>query len=441
MSAQHSRQPSPDHPQKRHLIPAMPRPASTPTWPGEGRAVLLPKLGATAQRGQPPAWGGTAGKPCWGASSPRLPLRPGRSTGLLGALGLVCSGLTSVPPPTGAARRPVGVPGSPPLPLHGGLLPAHPFPPGQREQGAAALLVLPAQCARARLGGTGLSPMAGPGARPGPHLPAIRPQTSNPPFLPFSCEHPGHGSLPAPRTGQQGPLLPLGTNRTPEGSTTEPHPPPGPWTCRCDLGIAAQPGERKGKYKGGPRPGGDWEPPLSPLRPWTPPRTAPPPRTGSSPEGAEAAPAGGMVLVDARQVHPLPWQADLRACASCSRLFPGQAGVASGCMCPCVCDKFSNKGPALLLCGPPASVRLFAGMARGQPTRPFSPTQVGLPTHAGWRTETPRDTHGWWPAGSGCVCPSLRPHSPGPRACACQAWLPGSGWSPDSSPTVGLSPS
>lgn len=62
------------------------------------------------------------------------------------------------PPCSGTAIWPVGLPRGPPLPLHGRLLPPHPLPRGQHQQGAATLLVLSAQRARARPGGAGLSP-------------------------------------------------------------------------------------------------------------------------------------------------------------------------------------------------------------------------------------------------------------------------------------------
>ena len=62
-------------------------------------------------------------------------------------------------------------------------------------------------------------------------------------------------------------------------------------------------------------------------------------------------------------------------------------------MCLCIGERFSNKGPALLLCWSPASLPLLVqcGQAAAPPARQ-SPAQVGIPA-------TPHGTCGQWPAG------------------------------------------
>lgn len=107
---------------------------------------------------------------------------------------------------------------------------------------------------------------------------------------------------------------------------------------------------------------------------------------------------GGSTRFPGRQTSgPAPAAAGLG-------LFLGQAGVARGCMCLCVSDKFSNKGPTLLLCGPPASLHLFAGVARGPPTRPGSDRAFHSCRMA---HRSPRDTHGWHLQSRACIHPSL----------------------------------
>ncbi|XP_012578347.1 PREDICTED: basic proline-rich protein-like [Condylura cristata] len=118
--------------------------------------------------GRPRAPGGAADQPepaQRGALRPDggpLPGPPERRAQLRPAARRVLRGLQHLPPGRGAAGRPVRLPRGPPLPLHGRLLPAHPPPRGLLEQGAAAVLVLPAQRAPAGPGGPGLAPPARP---------------------------------------------------------------------------------------------------------------------------------------------------------------------------------------------------------------------------------------------------------------------------------------
>nr|XP_027806387.2 trafficking protein particle complex subunit 9 isoform X1 [Marmota flaviventris] len=143
---------------------------------------------------------------------------------------LVLEHLQLAPLQWGAALRPGVLPRGPPLPLHRGLLPAHPVPRGQQEQGAAAVLVLLAQCARARPGGLGLSPLLAPvpgtgGGRPPPHPTAgLRPSCSCPLLLPphtlSSLPSPGE-SAGLPRS-PAGPLPSAHTVRGPSGADQAP---------------------------------------------------------------------------------------------------------------------------------------------------------------------------------------------------------------------------
>ena len=82
----------------------------------------------------------------------------------------------------------------------------------------------------------------------------------------------------------------------------------------------------------------------------------------------------------------------------------GLRGVA--CVCLCISDRFSNKGPALLLCWSPASLPLLVQCGQAAaPSAHQPPAQVGIPA-------TPHGTHGQWPAGLE-PCPSV-PVNPSP---------------------------
>ena len=226
------------------------------------------------------------------------------------------SWLSPPPPLSGSAVGPGGLPRGAPLPLHGRLLPPHPVPRGRPQQGAAPVLVLPAQRARARPGGASLSAPPRPGSLilqgettrgPPPRgwghgrchdahplLPATRPPARSP-----------HICLPHPLWDSQGPLhsaasplptLPVGAPLR-AGAKADADPDPrvwpihpaqawGPCTCSRDLGFTTQPVGREGKREGETLSGRVWGASPSPLGPWN------PPRAGFSPGDLEAAELG-----------------------------------------------------------------------------------------------------------------------------------------------------
>lgn len=218
-----------------------------PRTPREGRASSAfqrPKL--RLRQVQQPAGGSTGGSrgalPAAGAPGPgrpRLPVADASS------------------PPAGAALGPVGLPGGPPLPPHGRLLPAHPVAGGRQEQGAAAVLALPARRARARPGGAGLSPPRAP-------EPAREPR--------------GHGLAPSRSTPDMAaspvPLLCPRTLLDPDRRWHRPS--PGLGALHLHPGVSAQPEGRTGSLGEVGRPGGAlWA--LSTPQGWLFP-LAPPPR-------------------------------------------------------------------------------------------------------------------------------------------------------------------
>lgn len=119
------------------------------------------------------------------------------------------------------------------------------------------------------------------------------------------------------------------------------------------------------------------------------------PQSRSSPK----AQAGEVALRGSVPSRSLcPPQADPQALPAVPGLGlpPGWAWGALACVCPRVCDKLSNKGPALLPCGAACvcvSARLLARCGRGPP-HPSAPAQVGVPAHSRQYTD-PRPRHTW----------------------------------------------
>lgn len=181
---------------------------------------------------------------------------------------------------------------------------------------------------------------------------------------------------------------------------------PGSRTCSCDRGFTAQPAGRRGEREAGPQLGWVWGASLSPLGPWN------PPRAGSSPRGPEAAQPGEVAPWLTPRGATCPRWVDGHLCQLFWPLGWFQAGLwgATACVRLRVGDRFSNKGPASLLCWstciPASACPVWSG---GRPPARQPPAQVGTRT-------TPGSTHGWWPAGLG-LCLSVPVAPPRPLPC------------------------
>lgn len=143
----------------------------------------------------------------------------------------------------------------------------------------------------------------------------------------------------------------------------------GPYNCSRDLGFTTQLAGREGKHEGAALPGRVCRASLGPLGPWN------PPRAGSSPGDPEAAELGEMAPWVTLRVSRCPWEwTPLPQLSWALGWFQaGLGGVA--CVCLCIGDRFSNKGPALLLFWSPASLPLL--VQRSQAAAPHPAQLVG----------------------------------------------------------------
>ncbi|KAG8515456.1 Trafficking protein particle complex subunit 9 [Galemys pyrenaicus] len=331
-------------PQRRSWSGLRALPAMSPSLSITARRASHPGPASQPSMAQPPSSPGpsplpgprSAGAkhspPSDGRGALRVWARPGPPAGAQQPKGSPAPA-PHAPPSAGAAGRAVCLPRGPPLPVHRGLLPAHPLPRGLLEQGAAAVLVLPAQRAPAGPGGPGLACPAAQVCPPRPHAGAPRP-----PRLPGARARLGSPACPRSTPALLRWSLVL-RQKLPEPWRTVPAP-PGARPARPAAHNPAGPREEKASVGVQPVPG---EPPCP---------------AHSEPRGQTGGTRGARRF--AREGPPAP-AARLPA--------PGPRAL-------CTCDRFSIKGL------PPASLRCSRScVAPPRPAWPRRPLACAASPH------------------------------------------------------------